>query len=98
MPSVCSGRLGETLRKTKLGVVGVDESFPPAMVYDVRVEQHDELIRRLRAARFRFTDKGDVEILYNLLNKLYPTNIPGTAIDRPFLGSHFRTHARHPIG
>eukprot|EP00808_Paulinella_micropora_P003522 g33521.t1 len=65
-----------------LGVVGgVDESFPPAMVYDVRslpwivlmrtddmlvfcmkVEQHDELIRRLRAARFRFIDKGDVGV------------------------------------
>eukprot|EP00808_Paulinella_micropora_P024048 g1942.t1 len=73
-------KVDEATGENELGVVGVDESFPPAMVYDVRslpwivllrtddmlvfcmkVEQHDELIRRLRAARFRFTDKGDVE-------------------------------------
>eukprot|EP00808_Paulinella_micropora_P014797 g29068.t1 len=28
----------------------------------IKVEQHDELIRRLRAARFRFIDKGDVGV------------------------------------
>eukprot|EP00808_Paulinella_micropora_P030440 g42064.t1 len=60
------GRLGETLRRTRLGVVGVDESFPPAMVYDVR---------SLRAARFRFTDKGDVEVFCGMQLRRYENGL-----------------------
>eukprot|EP00808_Paulinella_micropora_P014831 g76008.t1 len=37
-------------------------SFPPPFVNDVREEQHDNLVRRLQEARFRLTDKGDVEV------------------------------------
>eukprot|EP00808_Paulinella_micropora_P017591 g28799.t1 len=37
-------------------------SFPPPFVNDLREEQHGNLVRRLQEARFRLTDKGDVEV------------------------------------
>jgi len=67
-----------------------DDSFPPALAYDVRSlpwiillrtddmltfclkeEQHDELVKRLEAAKFRFTDKGDVEVFCGMQFKRY---------------------------
>eukprot|EP00808_Paulinella_micropora_P002139 g19064.t1 len=51
------GSIWVTTGRTK---VELDTQFPPPFVNDVREEQH--LVRRLQEARFRLTDKGDVEV------------------------------------
>eukprot|EP00808_Paulinella_micropora_P028487 g72259.t1 len=41
---------------------GTSEEFPPPLATNPRGEQHDNLVKLLQDAKFRLTDKGEVEV------------------------------------